>query len=211
MTRPRTTSSSTIAAPIAIRSQGARGTCTSRRGVQTCSQAPTVSSRLARRGVRSSIVDAILTNQMAFGGEIHLHDPGPQPGGREPAPGALGLVQAFVNSNYDLEFAHGAELFADPPALGRWLARRRLIAPGARVTAAELERALAVRAGLRTLLIANNGGELDHHAVAALDAAAAHAPVAIALGDSDRPALRAAGPGVDGALATVLAEVARAM
>src|SRR3954465_54037 len=121
-----------------------------------CSQAPTVSSRLARRGVRFSIAPAILTNQMAVGGEIHVHNPGPQPGGRDPAPGALGLVQAFVNSNYDLEFEHGAELFADPPALGRWLARRGLIGAHASVSAAELERALAVRAGLRALLIANN-------------------------------------------------------
>src|SRR4051812_27905345 len=209
MTRPRTTSSSTIAPPIAIRSQGARGTCTSRRGVQTCSQAPTVSSRLARRGVRSSIVDAILTNQMAFGGEIHLHDAGPQPGGREPAPGSLGLVQAFVNSSYDLEFDHGAELLADPAALRVWLSRRGLLEAQARVTGVHLERALAVRDGLRARLIANNGGALAHRAAARLDAAARRAPLTVAVGTGE-PEFEPHAGGVDGALATILAAAARA-
>ncbi len=35
-----------------------------------------------------------------------------QPGGRRPAPSELALVQAFINSHYDLEVNHGAELFA---------------------------------------------------------------------------------------------------
>ena len=154
----------------------------------------------------------MVTSVMPNGGEEGIvYDAGPQPGGREPAPWRLGLVQAFVNSWYDLEHEHGAELLSDPPALGHWLARRGLVAPGASVSAAELHRALALRAGLRALLIANNGGELDRDAVVALDAAAAHAPVTIGLAGGDRPELRAAAAGVDGALALVLAGAARAM
>ena len=38
-------------------------------------------------------------------------DPGRQPAGRAPAPGRLGLVQAFLNSFWDLD-AHGAEVWA---------------------------------------------------------------------------------------------------
>jgi predicted RNA-binding Zn ribbon-like protein len=82
----------------------------------------------------------------------------PQPGGRRPAPGELALVQAFINSNYDLEHDHGAELLGSPEALTRWLRRRRLIGGSAKATAADLERALTLREDLRELLIAKHEG-----------------------------------------------------
>ena len=53
--------------------------------------------------------------------------PSTQPGGRAPAPGELSLVQAFVNTHYDLELAHGAELLADAASLTSWLRDRGLI------------------------------------------------------------------------------------
>jgi hypothetical protein len=74
-----------------------------------------------------------------------------QPGGREPAPCGLALVQSFINSHYDLEVEHGADLFATASALGRWLLAHRLIGARARVGDGDLERALAVREGLRDL------------------------------------------------------------
>lgn len=86
----------------------------------------------------------------------------PQPGGRGPAPGNLRVVQAFVNSNYDLEYEHGAELLDSPQALTRWLKRRGL--PSTEATQQDLERALQLREGLRALLIAKHEGrdaELD--------------------------------------------------
>jgi predicted RNA-binding Zn ribbon-like protein len=149
---------------------------------------------------------------MANGGQnaIEPTGAGPQPGGREPAPGELGLVQAFVNSNYDLEFDHGADLLADPAALRAWLLRRGLIEPGVRVGPAERGRALAVRDGLRALLIANNGGQLDYDATNALDQAARHAPIGVTLA-SGEPRFEPHTGGVDGALATILAAVARSM
>jgi predicted RNA-binding Zn ribbon-like protein len=149
---------------------------------------------------------------MPNGGQnvIEPTDAGPQPGAREPAPGDLALVQAFVNSNYDLEFEHGADLMADPSALRAWLRRRGLIERAAQVGAADLERALTVREGLRALLIANNGGPLDRGAAARLDAAGRRAPIAVSLAAGD-PRFEPHASGVDGALATILAAVARSM
>ena len=135
---------------------------------------------------------------------------GPQPGGREPAPGALGLVQAFVNSNYDLEHGHGAELLGDPRALRVWLAARGLMRAGEPVDDGDLARALAVREGLRALLIANNGGVLDRAAVAELDAAAAHASFGVRLA-TNSPEFEPHASGVGGALATILAVATRSM
>ena len=74
-----------------------------------------------------------------------------QPGGREPAPGELALVQAFINSHFDLEANHGAELFATPTALEAWLRRHDLVGRRDRVTAADLRRAVELREGLREL------------------------------------------------------------
>ncbi len=93
---------------------------------------------------------------MPNGGQAHdddLH----QPGGREPAPGNLRLVQAFINSNYDLVENHGAELLDSPEALTRWLERRGLKATTA--SADDLERALEIREALRALLIAKHDGD----------------------------------------------------
>ena len=50
-----------------------------------------------------------------------------QPGGRPPAPGALALVQAFINTHYDLEVDHGAEVLSTPGALAAWLTARAMI------------------------------------------------------------------------------------
>ena len=46
----------------------------------------------------------------------------PQPGGRVAAPGRLGLLQAFVNTHFDLVGEHGADLFAEPAGLRGWMA-----------------------------------------------------------------------------------------
>src|ERR1043165_2930930 len=86
---------------------------------------------------------------------------GPQSGDREPAPGQLALVQAFVNSHYDLEGEHGAELLHSPRALASWLSARGLLDPSRSLSRAELRRALDAREGLRAMLAANNGEEWD--------------------------------------------------
>lgn len=96
-------------------------------------------------------------------------DPGRQPADRDPAPDALGLVQAFVNTSYDLGNArHGEDVWTSPEALARWLRRRGLLPRGERLSSRDLKRAKDVRDGIRALLIANNDESLDAAAVARL-------------------------------------------
>ena len=133
-------------------------------------------------------------------------NPGPQPGGRRPAPGDLGLVQAFVNSNYDLELEHGAELLHSPAGLRKWLVRRGLIERRARSTMADLHRALAVREGLGALLVAKHEGtKPDPLAIAALSGR-----ITVSL-EGDGPRFTRASGNVDGALDLILGVAAAAM
>ena len=134
----------------------------------------------------------------------------PQPGGRRPAPGRLALVQAFVNSNYDLEHDHGAELLDSPAGLRRWLERRDLIGDGGKVSGADLERAITVREGLRALLVAKRGGDRDQAAIDALNEHAHMLPSTLQL-DPDRPHFETPQRTAAGALGLILALTAAAM
>jgi predicted RNA-binding Zn ribbon-like protein len=162
--------------------------------------------------------------------ELVRSSPPAQPGDREPAPGDLALVQSFINSHYDLEHDHGAELFATPAGLGEWLAARGLI-ERAHLGPRDLRRAIAVREGLRTVARANTGsgqtGRLGappayantrsvetagvDAALAALNDAARGATVEIRLhphGSRFTPSERG---GLDSAIGVLLATVAAAM
>jgi predicted RNA-binding Zn ribbon-like protein len=134
---------------------------------------------------------------------------GPQSGDREPAPGELGLVQAFVNSHYDLDGEHGAELLHSPRALAAWLSSRGLLDPSLSLTRAELRRALDAREGLRAMLAANNGEGWDPDAVARLNGAAARPGVVIQFAP-DGPAFEPHKRDFDGALGVLYGIVARA-
>jgi predicted RNA-binding Zn ribbon-like protein len=135
----------------------------------------------------------------------------PQPGGRAPAPGRLALVQAFLNTHYDLASDDGGELLTRPAALRDWLAAQDLLAQRTRLTQRDLERALAVREGLRALAFANNEQLLDEEAVDALRRASAGASTEIRI-DPDGPRfVRAPGAALDGAVGTLLAITATAM
>jgi predicted RNA-binding Zn ribbon-like protein len=134
-----------------------------------------------------------------------------QPGGRRAAPGELALVQSFINSHYDLEGRHGAELFATPRSLRDWLLARDLIGVDARVAAAELERALAIREGLRTLAGSDAGSDAADEVLQRLNRAACGAAAEIRFGiDGPRHVLEDRA-GVPAALGLVLAIAARAM
>jgi predicted RNA-binding Zn ribbon-like protein len=124
------------------------------------------------------------------------------------APGALELVQRFVNS-VDLE--SGEDELAGPEELRAWLAERELIAADARVSRADYGRAIDVREGLRALLMANNGMPLDEERVARLDRAAARAGVRVVFAPGSEPRLTPESGGVDGAIARLLAIVAGAV
>ena len=124
---------------------------------------------------------------------------GTQAGGREPAPGELGLVQAFVNSHYDLERDEGGELFHSPSALTRWLRSRGLLEASRSLTRTELRRALDAREGLRAMLAANNGVDWDADAVDRLNHAASR-PGAVIQFSPDGPSFDSYERDFDGAL-----------
>jgi predicted RNA-binding Zn ribbon-like protein len=121
------------------------------------------------------------------------------------APGALELVQRFVNS-VDLE--SGEDELGSADELHAWLVERDLIGRDEAVSPADFRRALEVREGLRALLMANNGMTLDEEPVERLDAAAARAGVRVRFQPGAEPQLAPDAHGVDGAIGRLMAIVA---
>ncbi len=136
-----------------------------------------------------------------------------------PAPGALEIVQAFVNTAPSIG---RAETLASPAALCRWFARRGLLAAGTEPSEPDLTLTLEVRAALRAVLAARDRGELDAGAATRLEQSAGElgcglsfddggpdgfCPAGASAADSDP-----AGPGAGEALGVILANfvVARA-
>jgi hypothetical protein len=139
------------------------------------------------------------------------HAQSAQPGGRQEAPGELALVQAFVNSHYDIEVKGGGELLGSPAALRDWLAARDLIDPGESLSHHDVDRAVALREGMRALAFANNDEPFDKGAIDAMQGASAGARTEIRLEpDGTRFVADTAG-GIDAALGSLLAITARAM
>lgn len=130
-----------------------------------------------------------------------------QPGDRPAAPGRLALVQAFVNTHFDLGARWGEDVLDTPAALGVWL-RDAGLAPGAVVTPADLRRARALRESLRSA--AGDDPVRRAEAVRALDRTGGGVRVALRF-TPDGPALTGAGPGWTGATSTLLAITAEAM
>ena len=124
-----------------------------------------------------------------------------QPGDRAPAPGELALVQSFINSHYDLEVEHGADLFATPDALAAWLRRRGLLGSGESLEAADARSARAVREALRSIAGANGDPDRSapRHAIAALDGAARGVAVGIRFTGGEPRFVAASGAGLGGA------------
>jgi predicted RNA-binding Zn ribbon-like protein len=149
---------------------------------------------------------------MMTGEGAELHAGSVQPGGRPPAPGELALVQAFINSFFDLEVEHGADLFATPAGLASWLSERGQLPTRTTLHPDDLTRALAVREGLRRLAAANNhaGAHTSVASAEDLNRAAAGAAVEIRFEDG-RPRFVASGSGLDRALGVLLAITATAM
>jgi predicted RNA-binding Zn ribbon-like protein len=122
------------------------------------------------------------------------------------APGPLDLVRQFVNT---VDFESGEEEFDSAESLRAWLAERELMGASEPVTEGDLRRAIDVREGLRAMLLANNGAELDEAAVERLDRAASRAGLRVYAVAGEGPCLAPDATGVDGALAQLLAISAR--
>ena len=127
---------------------------------------------------------------------------------REPAPGALQLVQAFENT-LDLESGH--DELTDPQALRDWLAGHGLLDPGDTLAPADLERARAAREAIRALLLANHGAPADPEAAATLNRVAADARLRVSFAPDGRAELVPDAAGIDAALGRLLAIIATAM
>jgi predicted RNA-binding Zn ribbon-like protein len=130
-----------------------------------------------------------------------------QPGDRAPAPGRLGLVQAFVNT---VDREHGPDLLDEPAGLRDWLERRALLEPGSPVSAGDLAPARELREALRALLLANNGEADEPDARMALERAARRARLQASFA-ADGPGLAPGAGGVPGALGQVVAAAFAAM
>ena len=124
----------------------------------------------------------------------------------EEAPGDLELVRAFVNTR---ELDPDREELADPEALATWI-RGRGIGVSRPLDRSDLDRAIAFREGLRSVLLANSGGRLEPAALDALRAAATSAPVEIRIGDDGVFAATPACDGLDALIAAVLTAAAAA-
>ena len=132
--------------------------------------------------------------------------PGHEPGGRDPAPGPLRLVQQFVNT-------YNQELPGDGIGTSEQLVAfcaEHALALDAPVLAADVARAVELREALRLLLMANNGHPHDPAAGAVVEHAARAAQLTLQLGDGGA-ALVAQAPGVDGALGEIVAVAYAAM
>jgi len=134
---------------------------------------------------------------------VDRFDPGAQPGGRAPAPGRLGYLQAFLNSFWDLE-RHGADLWATPGSYGAWLAARGF---DPTPDSEDLATAIELRETLRALALANHDGRSDPAAIGLVDRIAGrvapHAGLVPRLGDGGGR-LDPAENGPQGALALAL-------
>jgi predicted RNA-binding Zn ribbon-like protein len=131
-----------------------------------------------------------------------------QPGGREPAPEPLALVQDFLNT-FDLEGE--VEELTGPDELRAWLTAHSLLDRSARVGDGDLERALAVRDGLRELAMANADLPVDEAAIRTLNLALDPALLQARFDPAGSWRLDPSASGVDGALARLAAVVIDAM
>jgi len=131
-------------------------------------------------------------------------EPLPDPGGRAHAPGALGLVQAFVNT---VDMENVLELLADPASLRAVLIRIGAGDPGP-LDEPGLQRALELREALRGMALRNNGGPVPVGAIATLERAADAAQLKARF---DPPSLVPGAGGLDGALGVLVAAVHEAL
>jgi predicted RNA-binding Zn ribbon-like protein len=127
-----------------------------------------------------------------------------EPGDRAPAPGALRLVQRFVNTN-DLE--GGPELLASPAALGAWLLDAGLLDQQVEIDAAGHRRAIELREALRALAAAHGGLEHDTNAPEIVNRVARRAALRPVLGDDGTSRLEPEAEGLDAALGRIVAAV----
>ena len=126
-----------------------------------------------------------------------------EPGGRPKAPGRLELLQRFINT-YNHDFPPDWDRIGTPAGAQAWLREKRLVAPGDRVSEADVARLREIREALRALAIANHGERSGAAEMEVVRRAAAGAQLRVVIDDAGRTSLAPAARGVDGAVATLL-------
>ena len=120
-------------------------------------------------------------------------------------------MQAFMNSRWDFATERHSEILVSARALDDWLRARGLRAGPRRLASADLDRALAVREGLRALAFANNEHTLDEEAIDAMDQASAGAGTEIRIEPDGPRFVPDTTTGIEGAMGALFAITARAM
>lgn len=128
-------------------------------------------------------------------------------GGRR-QPGGLRVIQSFVNT---LDVEDGQNSLEGPRSLAEWLVAKRMIGQRSDLSAADLGRARELREALRALLLANAGEPLDPTAPETLSRIGRTALLQTRFDDAGAAHLEPAAPGIDAALARLLAHVVTAM
>jgi predicted RNA-binding Zn ribbon-like protein len=128
----------------------------------------------------------------------------PDPGDRPQAPKPLRAVQIFVNT---LDSENVIDELTTVEELGEALVRAGVLDPREQLGTRDLGPAIAVREGLRSLLLANNGVPAEASALAPLERAAEAARFTLAVADGSSARLVATARGIDGALGRLLAIV----
>ncbi|MDQ6719199.1 MAG: CGNR zinc finger domain-containing protein [Candidatus Dormibacteraeota bacterium] len=123
---------------------------------------------------------------------------------RETATGALGLVQAFVNT-VDLEA--GTEAFKDQNTLKTWLVARGLMDGSQDADGGHLKHAIAVREAIRGMIGANSGAAFYPLDIATLNEAAGASRLRARFGSDGKARLEPEAGGVEGALGRIVAAV----
>jgi predicted RNA-binding Zn ribbon-like protein len=126
-----------------------------------------------------------------------------EPGGRPKAPGRLELLQRFINS-YNHDFPREWDRIGTPARAKAWLRQNRLVAPGDRISDADVARLRELREAIRALAITNHGGQPGTAATDTIRRLSGTAQLSVAIDDTGRTALEPTRPGVDGAVATLL-------
>jgi predicted RNA-binding Zn ribbon-like protein len=129
------------------------------------------------------------------------------PFGENEAPGELELVRQFVNT---LDVEEGTDELDGPHSLLGWLSGMGLIDDEAIADEEDLERALALRDGIRSLLLANNGEMIEPADLLELDRVAGSVCLGVRFDEDAVATLGPASSGVSAALGRILAAVVRA-
>jgi predicted RNA-binding Zn ribbon-like protein len=127
---------------------------------------------------------------------------------RNEAPGELELVRQFVNTR-DIE--EGSDELDSPDALLTWFAAVDLLDDEAAAVEKDLQRALTLREGIRALLLANNGEEIEAVRIRELNRATESVRLTVRFDHDGRAALRSESSGVSAALGRILSIVVRAI